>query len=146
MVGPGGLEPPTNGLWVHCSNQLSYRPARKVVYNFLRCLKRRYSCKKLLSTSDLVGCLNFLSAFASICLILSLVTSNCLPTSSRVWSLFMPIPNLIRKTFASLAVKDARISSVASFNPLIEASSIGELIEESSKTVSYTHLTLPTKA
>ena len=28
MVGPGGLEPPTNGLWVHCSNQLSYRPLR----------------------------------------------------------------------------------------------------------------------
>ena len=29
MVGPGGLEPPTNGLWVHCSNQLSYRPLVK---------------------------------------------------------------------------------------------------------------------
>ena len=27
MVGPEGLEPSTNGLWVHCSNQLSYRPA-----------------------------------------------------------------------------------------------------------------------
>ena len=27
MVGPPGLEPGTKGLWVPCSNQLSYRPA-----------------------------------------------------------------------------------------------------------------------
>ena len=52
-------------------------------------------------------------AFASICLILSLVTSNCFPTSSRVWSVFIPIPNLILSTFASLAVNDAKTSSVA---------------------------------
>ena len=26
MVGPPGLEPGTNTLWVYCSNQLSYRP------------------------------------------------------------------------------------------------------------------------
>ena len=26
MVGPVGLEPTTNTLWVYCSNQLSYRP------------------------------------------------------------------------------------------------------------------------
>ncbi len=32
----------------------------------------------------LEGCFNFLSALASICLILSLVTENCKPTSSRV--------------------------------------------------------------
>ena len=69
----------------------------------------------------------------------------------------MPIPNLILRTFASLAVSEANISSVASLRPLIEASSMGEFIEESSRkspklesssspigAVSYTHLTLPT--
>ena len=35
MVGPPGLEPGTNTLWVYCSNQLSYRPKLKVVISFL---------------------------------------------------------------------------------------------------------------
>ena len=29
FMGPAGLEPATRGLWVRCSNQLSYRPFRK---------------------------------------------------------------------------------------------------------------------
>ena len=45
----------------------------------------------------------------------------------------MPIPNLLLRTFASLAVSDANISSVASLRPLIEASSIGEFMEVSSR-------------
>ena len=39
---------------------------------------------ELLSFLDLLGCFNFLKPFASICLILSLVTENCCPTSSSV--------------------------------------------------------------
>ena len=42
---------------------------------------------KSLSLLLLVGCFSFLSALASICLILSLVTPNTLPTSSRVLAL-----------------------------------------------------------
>ena len=36
MVGPVGLEPTTNGLWVHCSNQLSYRPFGGIYFLFWR--------------------------------------------------------------------------------------------------------------
>ena len=32
MVGPPGLEPGTNTLWVYCSNQLSYRPKYGISY------------------------------------------------------------------------------------------------------------------
>jgi hypothetical protein len=46
--------------------------------------------RKLRSTLDRPGCLSFLSALASICRIRSRVSENCLPTSSKVWSLFMP--------------------------------------------------------
>ena len=49
-------------------NKLLAQSFAKNVFNFLA----------------LVGCLSFLRAFASICLILSLVTLNCCPTSSRV--------------------------------------------------------------
>ena len=42
------------------------------------------SIKRSFSFLALDGCLNFLRAFASICLILSRVTLNCLPTSSSV--------------------------------------------------------------
>src|SRR3989338_7493792 len=48
------------------------------------------------------GCLNFLIAPTSICLILSLVTSNSFPTSSRVWGASSPMPNLFLKIFSSL--------------------------------------------
>ncbi|MCZ8497723.1 hypothetical protein O9929_02100 [Vibrio lentus] len=40
------------------------------------------------------------------------VTSNCLPTSSRVWSVFMSIPKNTRST-ASRGVEPARTSLVA---------------------------------
>ena len=32
LVGPDGLEPPTKGLWVPCSNQLSYGPEVPILY------------------------------------------------------------------------------------------------------------------
>ena len=43
-----------------------------------------YSWMKVFRDRDLLGCCNFLKAFASICLILSRVTENCFPTSSKV--------------------------------------------------------------
>ena len=63
---------------------------------------------------DLEGCLSFLSALASICLILSLVTSKSWPTSSRVWSLFSPMPKRMRRTFSSRGVSVARTFRVCS--------------------------------
>ena len=43
MVGPPGLEPGTNTLWVYCSNQLSYRPysINKLLLRFLFSFKWR---------------------------------------------------------------------------------------------------------
>ena len=67
-----------------------------------------------MSCFDLLGCFSFLRALASICLILSLVTENCKPTSSRVWSVFIPTPNLILKTLSSLGVNVDKIFVVAS--------------------------------
>ena len=60
---------------------------------------------------------------ASICLILSLVTENCNPTSSNVWSVFIPIPKRILRTLSSLGVRVAKIFVVDSPKlDLIEAS------------------------
>ena len=36
VVGPDGLEPPTKGLWVPCSNQLSYGPEVFILYPIVR--------------------------------------------------------------------------------------------------------------
>ena len=53
--------------------------------NILKNLKAyNYFSKKLFNCLDLLGCLSFRKALASICLILSLVTENCKPTSSNV--------------------------------------------------------------
>src|ERR1019366_8247084 len=57
--------------------------------------------RKLLSTIDRLGCLSFRSAFASICRMRSRVTENCRPTSSSVWSLFIPMPKRMRSTRSS---------------------------------------------
>src|SRR3546814_5755033 len=56
----------------------------------------------------------------------SRVTSNCLPTSSSVWSVFMSLPKRIRSTLASRGVSDARISCVASDSDCEVADSCGE--------------------
>jgi hypothetical protein len=52
--------------------------------------------RKLLRILDRLGCLSFLSALASIWRMRSRVTENCWPTSSRVWSVFMPMPKRMR--------------------------------------------------
>ena len=43
MVGPPGLEPGTNTLWVYCSNQLSYRPKKRTFTLFLKIDWRIYT-------------------------------------------------------------------------------------------------------
>ena len=60
---------------------------------FLEVSTSHYS-KKSLNFLERLGCLNFLKAFASICLIRSLVTPKSLPTSSRVRLLPSSNPNL----------------------------------------------------
>ena len=67
---------------VACSTSVR-RPA-SVFPMYVGGAKINYFSKKLFSCLDLLGCLSFLKAFASICLILSLVTENCKPTSSKV--------------------------------------------------------------
>jgi hypothetical protein len=52
--------------------------------------------RKLLRILDRLGCLSFLSALASIWRMRSRVTENCWPTSSSVWSVFMPMPKRMR--------------------------------------------------
>jgi hypothetical protein len=52
--------------------------------------------RKVLRILDRLGCVSFLSAFASIWWMCSRVTENCWPTSSSVWSVFMPMPKRIR--------------------------------------------------
>jgi hypothetical protein len=47
----------------------------------------------------------------------SRVTSNCLPTSSRVWSVFMSMPKRMRRTLASREVRLASMFWVASRRP-----------------------------
>ena len=81
---------------------------------------------KSLSFFDLVGWRSFLSAFASICLILSLVTPNSLPTSSSVLLLPSSSPNLNCKTLCSLWLSDSRTKPTCDFNKLFEAASTGD--------------------
>jgi hypothetical protein len=57
---------------------------------------RHQLSRKVLKILDRLGCLSFLSAFASICRMRSRVTENCRPTSSSVWSVFMPMPKRVR--------------------------------------------------
>jgi hypothetical protein len=63
--------------------------------------------RNLLSSLERLGCLSFRSALASICRIRSRVTENCLPTSSSVWSLFMPRPKRMRTMRSSRGVSEA---------------------------------------
>ena len=43
------------------------------------------------------------------------VTENCCPTSSSVWSVFMPMPKRMRSTRSSRGVRLARTRVVVSF-------------------------------
>jgi len=53
-------------------------------------------------------------ALASICRMRSRVTQNCWPTSSSVWSAFMPMPKRMRSTRSSRGVREASTRVVVS--------------------------------
>src|SRR5580658_4134375 len=70
--------------------------------------------RKLRSFRLREGCFSLRSAFASIWRMRSLVTENCWPTSSSVWSVFMPMPKRMRNTRSSRGVREARTRVVVS--------------------------------
>ena len=74
---------------------------------------------------DLDGCLSLRRAFASICLILSLVTLNSFPTSSNVRALPSSNPKRNLKTFCSLSVSVDKTSVSCSLNKVNAAASAG---------------------
>ncbi len=61
-----------------------------------------------------LGCFSLRSALASIWRMRSRVTENCWPTSSSVWSVFMPMPKRMRSTRSSRGVSDASTRVVVS--------------------------------
>jgi hypothetical protein len=85
-----------------------------------------------LSRNDLsfrlrLGCFNFRNALASIWRMRSRVTENCCPTSSSVWSVFMPMPKRMRSTRSSRGVSDASTRVVVSRRFDWMAASIGRI-------------------
>jgi hypothetical protein len=94
---------------------------------------RTWSCpahqlsRKPLSTLDRLGCLSFRSALASIWRMRSRVSENCWPTSSSVWSVFMPMPKRMRKIRSSRGVSDASTRVVVSRRFDWIAASIGRI-------------------
>ena len=87
-----------------------YRVSRQTELCFLASQLSR----KVLRTLDRLGCLSFRIALASICRIRSRVSENCWPTSSSVWSLFMPRPKRMRTMRSSRGVSDASMRVVVS--------------------------------
>src|SRR5262249_31099189 len=72
------------------------------------------SWRKLLRILDRLGCFSFLSALASIWRMRSRVTENWWPTSSSVWSLFLPMPKRMRIIRSSRGVSEASVRVVVS--------------------------------
>ncbi|MCY1241389.1 hypothetical protein D9M72_542860 [compost metagenome] len=70
-------------------------------------------------------------ALLSIWRIRSRVTSNCLPTSSSVWSLAMSMPKRMRSTLASRGVSSSSISRTTARRPACRAASAGVALSES---------------
>src|SRR5688500_5366759 len=70
--------------------------------------------RKLRSLRERLGCLSLRSALASIWRMRSRVTENCWPTSSSVWSVFMPMPKRVRSTRSSRPVRVATTRVVVS--------------------------------
>jgi hypothetical protein len=62
------------------------------------------SIRKLRNCSLRLGWRSLRNALASIWRMRSRVTSNCLPTSSSVWSVFISMPKRMRSTLASRGV------------------------------------------
>src|SRR2546426_3864966 len=88
--------------------------------------------RKLLSRSERDGWRSLRNAFASICRMRSRVTSNCLPTSSSVWSVFISMPKRMRSTLASRGVRESRTSLVTSRKDAYIAASFGASVAWSS--------------
>ena len=70
--------------------------------------------RKLRSLRLRLGCFSLRSALASIWRMRSRVTENCWPTSSSVWSVFMPMPKRMRSTRSSRGVREASTRVVVS--------------------------------
>src|SRR6516225_1412726 len=70
--------------------------------------------RKLRSFRLRLGCFSLRSALASIWRMRSRVTENCWPTSSSVWSVFMPMPKRMRSTRSSRGVSEASTRVVVS--------------------------------
>src|SRR5262249_44418585 len=102
--------------------RVNHAPARTVAAPSPHQLSR-----KLLRILDRLGCLSFLNALASIWRMRSRVTENCRPTSSSVWSLFMPMPKRMRRTRSSRAVTEASTRVVVSRRFDWIAASIGRI-------------------
>src|SRR6516162_3291103 len=85
------------------------------------------SWRKLLRILDRLGCFSFLSALASIWRMRSRVTENRWPTSSSVWSLFMPMPKRMRIIRSSRGVSEASVRVVVSRRFEWIAASIGRI-------------------
>src|SRR5690606_31861501 len=83
--------------------------------------------RKLRSCSERLGCRSLRRALASIWRMRSRVTSNCLPTSSRVWSVFMSMPKRMRSTLASRGVSPASTSRTVSMRLVSVVASIGDI-------------------
>ena len=83
--------------------------------------------RKLLRILDRLGCFSFLSALASIWRMRSRVNENCWPTTSSVFSVFMPMPKRMRTTRSSRGVSDAKTRVVVSRKFDWIAASIGRI-------------------
>src|ERR1700681_3915232 len=89
--------------------------------------RRNQLSRKERNFLDLEGCFSFRNAFASIWRMRSRVTENCWPTSSSVWSVFMPMPKRIRSTRSSRGVSEANTRVVVSRKFDWIAASIGRI-------------------
>jgi hypothetical protein len=88
--------------------------------------------RKLRSWRLRLGCFSLRMALASICRMRSRVTLNCWPTSSSVWSVFMPMPKRMRSTRSSRGVREASTRVVVSRRFHWIAASIGRTALRSS--------------
>src|SRR4029079_9854105 len=119
---------------VHCDRLLKKkgRIARPLFMLVERFLDQPSWSRKLFSRSEREGCRSLRNALASIWRIRSRVTSNCLPTSSSVWSVDISMPKRMRSTFASRGVSVSSTSLVTSRSDPYVAASAGAIVDWSS--------------
>src|SRR6516225_4604601 len=126
---PIKIQEPSHSL-IHSPNQACTRSRRQTCAMRQRRGNRGQPdqlSRKLLRILDRLGCLSFLIALASIWRMRSRVTENCWPTSSSVWSLFMPMPKRMRSTRSSRGVTEASTRVVVSRRFDWMAASIGRI-------------------